>query len=129
MPFKIGGFDVVLCINVLDHTEKPELVLEQIKNCLKEGGKLLFSVDTYELPKFLRCGVLGKFDSPHPHHFTISEVCKLLKQSGFRIDYSHFSGKEWIAEFKDGLIVKRLKKSALKFLVAKMFFAATICLF
>jgi SAM-dependent methyltransferase len=121
LPLKSESFNVVLCINTLDHTENPSAVLDQIRNVLAKDGTLLFSVDTYSLPKVIRRFVLGKFDPPHPHHFTDSEIFKLLANARFKVEYSYMGGKEWIAEFKNDFFVRKLKKSALKFFVAKLF--------
>jgi ubiquinone/menaquinone biosynthesis C-methylase UbiE len=51
-PFKANVFDYVLCINVLDHCIKPEEVLKEIKRILKDGGLLIFHLNTFQLPEF-----------------------------------------------------------------------------
>ena len=38
-------YNWVLCCNVLDHTDRPELIIEDIKRKLKPGGKLYLEVN------------------------------------------------------------------------------------
>jgi SAM-dependent methyltransferase len=54
LPFAEKSFDIAICLNVLDHTEKPEKVLKQINRCLKENGTLLLAIDTFSLSKWMR---------------------------------------------------------------------------
>lgn len=85
LPFKSKIFDAVLCQNVLDHTENPFLVLQEINDVLKSTGILFLSIHVFTLPTLLRKYVLGKIDSVHPHHFSIDELTKMLVHSGFQI--------------------------------------------
>ena len=43
--FEDGSFDVVVCINVIDHTPNPEKMLSEIKRVLKSGGTFYFEVN------------------------------------------------------------------------------------
>lgn len=43
--FSDGAFDVVACINVIDHTPDPEKMLSEIKRVLKPGGRFYFEVN------------------------------------------------------------------------------------
>jgi 2-polyprenyl-3-methyl-5-hydroxy-6-metoxy-1,4-benzoquinol methylase len=40
-----GEFDYVWCINVIDHTPRPERMVAEITRVLKPGGRLYFSVN------------------------------------------------------------------------------------
>lgn len=44
LPFPDEVFSVVVCTEVLEHTQTPELVLSELRRILKPGGKLLLSV-------------------------------------------------------------------------------------
>jgi len=44
LPFRDEVFGVVVCTEVLEHTQSPELVLNELRRVLKPGGTLLLSV-------------------------------------------------------------------------------------
>lgn len=46
IPFRSGGFDLVLCTQMLEYVPDPGLVLAEIHRVLKPGGRLLLSVPT-----------------------------------------------------------------------------------
>ena len=43
LPFK-GGFDTVTMCHVLEHTDKPDMLLQEIKRVLKSGGQLIIVI-------------------------------------------------------------------------------------
>lgn len=45
VTFEDESFDVVACINVIDHTPNPEKMLSEIKRVLKPGGTFYFEVN------------------------------------------------------------------------------------
>ncbi|WP_159904786.1 class I SAM-dependent methyltransferase [Salinirussus salinus] len=87
LPFPEASFDTVISNNVLDHTQKPRAVLQEIANVIKDKGRFLLVVNTFDLPGFIRQN-LRLIDTPHPHHFSTSEIEQLLVDSGFEITYS-----------------------------------------
>jgi len=46
MPFDDATFDLITCINVVDHAQSPESILQEIQRVLKPGGTFAFSVST-----------------------------------------------------------------------------------
>lgn len=46
MPYEDDSFDLVACINVVDHAQSPESILKEIQRVLKPGGTFVFSVST-----------------------------------------------------------------------------------
>jgi SAM-dependent methyltransferase len=44
MPFKDGEVDAFFCIAVLEHVEDPIRAMDEIRRCLKDGGKALIYV-------------------------------------------------------------------------------------
>jgi SAM-dependent methyltransferase len=85
LPFRDDVFDIILCINVLDHCISPLNVLEEIKRCLKKGGLLVLSVNTFLIPKAVR--LLASLDEPHPYHFSPKELSALVKKCGFKVQF------------------------------------------
>jgi ubiquinone/menaquinone biosynthesis C-methylase UbiE len=118
LPFKDESFDVILCINVLDHVMDPHAAAREIRRVIAPGGLLLLEVYVFNsLPRWLRRR-LHLWDRPHPFHFSAAEVILCLKQAGFSVlDY-----KERAYEHKRGNKVKLglFDKHALKLLVARL---------
>lgn len=46
MPVATTGYDIVSCINVVDHAQNPAGILKEIDRVLRPGGLLVFSVST-----------------------------------------------------------------------------------
>lgn len=114
LPFKDETFDVVLCLNVLDHVQSPILTLKEIKKVLKEGGVLVLWLQTYNASKTIRRGV-NLIDRPHPHHFTDGEVFFILQKIGYSVDHHSIrrvSLKSAISVIKKGRITSGLKSLA-----------------
>ena len=123
LPFIDNCLDAIICINTLDHTEKPHFVLLQIHRCLKKSGLLLFSVNTYSIPKFVRQTLLRRIDPMHPHHFSEKEV-RLMFEDTFEIVawfYKKHTFRERLRYLK-GLIRSKRYRSILKLQVAETFF-------
>jgi SAM-dependent methyltransferase len=85
LPFRSDQFDTVISFNVLDHTRDPCYVLNEISRVLKPDGRLLFGINTFDVPSPVR-KQLGRFDPPHPHHFSTEEIHELLVDVGFEIE-------------------------------------------
>jgi len=69
LPFKFNCFDVCVCTQVLEHVEKPELVVSEISRTLKPGGFLFASTH----------GNWPVHDFPHDYHrWTDEGLRKLL---------------------------------------------------
>lgn len=87
IPFKNNFFDIVILANVLDHTERPDLVLKEIKRVLKDKGIFHFE-NTFYQKRFLSIskiwalfeGLLaGKiFNIHHPHMWNLKELCSII---------------------------------------------------
>jgi SAM-dependent methyltransferase len=74
IPFSDALFDGVICIEVLEHVEQPELLLAEIARCVKKGATLLITV-----PWSAR-----RHHIPHDYHrFTKERLSKMLETNGF----------------------------------------------
>ena len=47
LPFNDNEFDAVLCLETLEHTISPEMVLKEISRILKPGGRAILSIPTW----------------------------------------------------------------------------------
>ena len=74
MPLPDTAFDAVLCIEVLEHAESPQLLLAEISRVMLDGGTLLLTV-----PWSAR-----RHHVPHDYHrFTRERLHSLLEEAGF----------------------------------------------
>jgi SAM-dependent methyltransferase len=74
MPFGDATFDCVLCIEVLEHSEDPQLLISEIARVIKPAGTVLLTV-----PWSARLHHL-----PHDYHrFTRVRLQDLFTQNGF----------------------------------------------
>ncbi|MCE5273076.1 class I SAM-dependent methyltransferase [bacterium] len=78
IPVRDGAFDIVLCLEVLEHLPRPEAALAELGRVLKSGGRLLLSAP------------LGSFLHQEPYHyyggFTPHWYRKFLPETGFAIE-------------------------------------------
>jgi SAM-dependent methyltransferase len=81
-PFKDSEFDVVYCCEVLEHLDKPEVTIREIKRILKDGGEAIISV-----PNVKPDG------SHHKQWFKIESLRKLITDCGLKTVYEHHSPK------------------------------------
>lgn len=74
MPFENDNFDLVLCLEVLEHIPEPELALEEIFRVLKKRGILLLSAP------LMSVGFHKDF-----YRFTPPTFKKMLETAGFQV--------------------------------------------
>jgi len=88
LPFKSGRFDKALCLDLLEHVEKRDLVLGEIHRVLRPGGRLLLSVpnrDTSWKRRLARAGLFSYSDPDHKIEYTLPEIEEELGRNGFAI--------------------------------------------
>lgn len=84
--FPDGYFDKVLLLDVLEHLDQRDFVLQEAKRVLKDGGRLLLSVPNRETSwKRLRreAGLFAHADEDHKVEYTQEEIRRELARNGF----------------------------------------------
>lgn len=78
--FKTQLFDVIVCINVLEHIQNDDKALVNMKNLLREGGFLILLIPIH---KFL----YGEIDKNIGHYrrYDPANLTKYIKDEGFNI--------------------------------------------
>ncbi|MDO8646847.1 MAG: class I SAM-dependent methyltransferase [Candidatus Diapherotrites archaeon] len=101
IPFN-AKFDKALSIEVIEHLEKPEKMLQQARKSLKKGGVLVISTPnrnfpfTYDPINYLLEKVFGKhigigiYGFGHERIFSFEELKELLEKNGFKIQEAKF---------------------------------------
>lgn len=95
-PFSGNFFDVVTCLDVIEHIKNPNFLLSEIFRILKKEGLIILSTPNIRFSDHLFKLVLkGKFpktsedsnfyDGGHIHFFTFLDIKDLLTKSGFQV--------------------------------------------
>jgi len=92
LPVRGGCFDVVLCLDLLEHVHKRDLVLGEIRRALVPGGVLLLGVPnrgTSWKRRLERAGLFAYSDPDHKIEYTLDELREELGRNGFEIRDLH----------------------------------------
>ena len=106
-------FDVVVCLAVLEHIFDVYFVTNEIYRILKPGGIIVLEVPNIAYLKYRIQLFFGKlpvtstpfnwkevgWDGGHLHYFTQKTLCRLLRESGFKI--LKISGSGLFAKFRN----------------------------
>jgi 2-polyprenyl-3-methyl-5-hydroxy-6-metoxy-1,4-benzoquinol methylase len=99
-------FDLILCSDVLEYIEEDNMVLTNLRNLLKENGRLILHTPRLASRRYLR--FLERFCSSDPversaharEGYTRLELMEKLKDNGLRITdfkytFGHFGSLSW----------------------------------
>ena len=86
-PIASETVGAVICFNMLDHIMAPEVALSECWRILRPGGLLFFNVNVIRRWFKVTRPILARIDKPHPYHWTLDEVIKMLKSVGFGVLY------------------------------------------
>lgn len=79
MPF-VNAFDVVICLEVIEHVKKPEKLLQRIYGALKNKGHLILST-----PNRKYSSKDGMVRPLHLREFYLGELLEIVHQHGFSV--------------------------------------------
>lgn len=98
-----ASFDLIVCDNVVDHTQEPGAILLEAYRLAKPGGRLLFGVNVFSLLGIAKWRYVYRQLHPtdpnvicHPHSFLERHVLGLLADTGW--DVQVWSGGSGIAQ-------------------------------
>jgi len=81
--FKKGYFDKVVILEVLEHLEKDQQMVDKISQILKKNGKLIISVPNDSFMHIIN--PLKYFE--HKRHYSKEKIIKVIENSGFKIEH------------------------------------------
>lgn len=94
LPVKSEAFDVIVCLDVLEHVYRRGPLLLEIRRALRPDGTLLLAVpkrDTSWKRRLERAGLFSYSDPDHKTEYTVAELEAELANSGFKIREMHAS--------------------------------------
>lgn len=96
-----GSFDVVMAIDIIEHVEHPEKLLDEIQRLLKPGGRLLITfpamhdkfVDGLSAVKRLftrrkKANRAGWHPDDHQHEYPVGKWIGMVEQGGLKLQRS-----------------------------------------
>ncbi|MBK9291645.1 MAG: methyltransferase domain-containing protein [Bacteroidetes bacterium] len=103
----VSRFDVVFCLNVINHVEHIGLALHNMRRLIKADGLLVISVDEH---RWRVCHAIFRWlplDVLHPYQLVRQEFEKLLHDNGFEVKHDIvlkkapiFQYRLWIAKLR-----------------------------
>jgi len=90
IPFKNGAFEIIVCCEVLEHVENPELVIKEMKRVLKRTGSIIVEIDTgnwlFKLIWYFWTNLRkGVWRDSHVHSFSVEKLKRLFLKNGLKI--------------------------------------------
>ena len=84
LPFADNSFDLVTCIETLEHIRDVQLALSEIRRVLRPGGRVALTTPAARRLRVLVRGLEPPF-SPHLHAFTRRSLRDALDATGFDV--------------------------------------------
>ena len=124
LPFPDLYFDAVACTSVLAHIFDPYALVKESHRILKNNGLLIVQVPNLAYIRYRMAVLFGGLPTQSNqigcnggilHYFTVSSLCKLLQDEGFRIEKKACSGtfvtlrKLWLPLLGADIILKARK--------------------
>jgi 2-polyprenyl-3-methyl-5-hydroxy-6-metoxy-1,4-benzoquinol methylase len=111
-------YDYIVFLDVIEHLFDPVNTLKNLRNYLKPGGGIIFSIPNMGhisvrlelLRGDFRYGNTGLLDNTHLHFYTRIEIERVLEEAGYKVDKLDFIE----ALYPKNLIVKELNKIGIK---------------
>ncbi|HNT38930.1 MAG TPA: methyltransferase domain-containing protein [Rubrivivax sp.] len=92
--FEAGGYDCIVCADVLEHLREPQRVLQACAGLLRAGGRLLASIPNVAYAGMIvelmhgdwKYGPEGLLDRTHLRFFTRRSFSRLLEDEGWQVE-------------------------------------------
>lgn len=98
-------YDVVLCIEVLEHLHDPSSILKKIFPLMKDGGTIIITTPagvSEKIYKVLNPAYMRDVPYGHVQMFTLKELVSIVKKCGFQVQESfpnqphYFFSQAWL---------------------------------
>jgi len=93
IPYPAESFDVIILADFIEQIRNPEAILNEVRRTLKPEGNIIISSGNIAMWLYRMFLLFGSFpyarkgilDETHVHLYTFSNLCQLMRRSGFRI--------------------------------------------
>lgn len=103
---KADYFDVVFCINAINHVQDIRSCLHNLWYCLKPGGLCIMTADTHKY-HLLRTGMQNiPIDVLHPYQYTCKDYEHIFIDSCWEIAHSLVMKKGYLFDYRVWLLRK-----------------------
>ncbi len=99
LPLDQGSFDLIVCDNVVDHSQNPRAILAEGRRLVRSDGRLLFSVNVFSTMGCMKWRHVTRRLHPmdsnvlcHPHSFVEGDLPSLLSSAGWQTLLTDSSG-------------------------------------
>ena len=103
LPCTDGEFDIVLCLETIEHVSQPERLIVELERVTRSGGKLILSTpNVLWEPIHALAAVTGLHHSEGPHRFIrYKRLLEMLERSAFHVEHAETSvlvpsGPSWL---------------------------------
>ncbi|MFH1519344.1 MAG: class I SAM-dependent methyltransferase [Candidatus Omnitrophota bacterium] len=111
LPCPENSFDYILCLDVLEHLMRPDVILNKLKRYLSPNGEIIISIPNIArfehrlkllsgIFDYSECGALSK---GHLRFFTYKTAKVLIESSGYKIKAVKSTGLGFIIKIFPGL--------------------------
>ena len=97
LPFRNESFNIIFCLEILEHVKEPRKVIEEIFRLLKKNGTFICSVPVEIGPSLLIRNIIGKLTNFKRPHYSKKEIIRsvLLKRPGLRTKEMSHKNFDW----------------------------------
>jgi len=96
LPFKNNSFNYIIISEVLEHINKPELIIKEAYRVLSDKGEIIITTPYEEKIKYYLCIHCNNITpaNAHLHSFSINSFKKMCNELGYKnIDFYKFGSK------------------------------------
>ncbi|MBI4203259.1 MAG: methyltransferase domain-containing protein [Chloroflexi bacterium] len=108
LPFRDGEFDVVLCLETVEHLAEPEKLVKELSRVIKPNGTMVLTTpNVLWEPVHAFAAVTKLHHSEGPHHFIrYRRLVNMIKDAGFEIQVAQTTvllpaGPAWMVRMSD----------------------------
>lgn len=95
----IEKYDVIFCLNAINHVADIQLAYHKLTNALKKGGRMYVSVDAHRFAILKKIFQILPGDALHPHQYDLQEYETFLKTEQLEVLPSILIKKEPIFDY------------------------------
>ncbi len=92
-------FDLIFCINAINHVDDINKAVANLSDCLKPNGKLIMTIDAHNYGLLKKIFQLIPGDILHPHQYDLADYQVMMTKAGFHLQSSIKLKSEFIFDY------------------------------